>query len=102
MKDVQGKEIKIIVPGPLKDGAEFTGIIAAFDPEVGLTIMNKENPNQYLFCVNLLERQKWVPFITEAIQKGVIDCRTIHEDLKMLPSILPRHNPTASDCVFNR
>lgn len=108
--DNEGKEVKVVLAG----GASFDGIVAGCDPDVGITIVEKDNTDHYLVCAHgmsspvLKERlEKYPQFysranlaedcdevleqVMEGIDKGVLDC-----------SIFGRvnHDASADNCSF--
>lgn len=105
--DLEGKEITYINPW---DGIECDGIVVGCDFDIGISIVSKENPDYYVYCLlgpsapnaPPIELYQIYPamFYTAVrmIKKGTLDGRKL-DVVRGRPGYLV---PSASTCPFNQ
>jgi hypothetical protein len=90
---------------------EFDGLIAVFDENVGVTIVNANDKEVYLYCLKLpgspkfiegpheLERaKKRLAYTIKAIEQGVFN---VEEYFKETDQFCLIQEPTAASCAFS-
>ena len=91
------------------------GKVVLIDSSIGITIVNNDNPNDYLLCLILPSSPKWenhfdlefsndiFKAICKQIKKGVIDYEAIsaiREAHNKFNGIFGNSSPTFADCPF--
>ena len=111
-KSLIGKTVRYIYEREMID---ITGIVINIDQEIGLTIVNEDNPDHYLVCLNGTKSPKRKLFtiqslqlykelfnyIVKAIPEGIIDV----EKLKAINTQNYLSNfgmPDSSTCAFSK
>lgn len=96
MKDLIGKKIEIILTC-----STVIGVIKEFDSEVGVTVVDADDPDKYVFCSNFLKMdQKQINLITNSLQEGLIRKSELVEHRVINEFFLSAI--TAEDCIFNQ
>lgn len=99
---LEGKEISYQVNGK----EEYKGIIALIDPDIGITIVDKDDHENYLSCLVLPSSPKWDASLDKEEVK-----KEFYEIVEMLEkgfyNVEPTtyqtffgSDPTADDCAF--
>lgn len=121
--NIVGKHIEFIID--TADIADKPGsidcIVAEYDPELGLSIVEAEDHTRYHYCFRttyiILKRQpnnighvpqeesvKWLAELMEEVTQGYLKVSTIirlEDKYNQLKRILPHQNPSADTCAFS-
>jgi len=96
-------------------------IVAEYDPELGLSIVEAEDHTRYHYCFKttyvILKRQpnnighvsqeesvKWLAELMEEVNQGYLKVSTVlrlKDKYNPLKRILPHQNPSADTCAFS-
>lgn len=93
------------------------GIVVGHDPDLGITIINANDPDDYLICINGPASKMWkelnthdseIPgykrvfnYVTERIKAGLIVLDDLSEDMAKQASRPQGHNPSSESCAFS-
>jgi hypothetical protein len=104
------KEVKVIEANGL---ISYTGIVIGIDFDIGITIINKEDKDDYLLCylgetVQPAEDEeekelynRLFSWAVEAIRQGVMDFKESNE-ISFIAGRRPGNDPSSDFCAFNR
>ena len=109
-KSLIGKTVKY----HYRSGKVVTGIVVGVDSKIGLTIVNENNPDHYLVCLNgpnspkrntfspkfLALHRELFDHVIKAIQKGDISVKNLF-DINLKYHIFPGTDPNGSNCAFS-
>ena len=95
----EGKVIPYYIDGIKEHDAK----VVLIDPDIGLTMVDSNNPETYLCCIILPSSPKWSPFYSKAVAKS--NFKTVSKMIRKgryntgtLGGV--HFNPNAADCPF--
>ena len=78
--DNEGKELDII----LRSGEVFRGLVVGCDPNIGITIVEKDNKNHYILCAHGMSS----PVTKKLVKNGEWSTYNLEEDLDDIMDIV--------------